>query len=1066
MVERAATGPNQVVVGAPGSGKTTVAFEAYLRRAATEPDHAQVPGHYLLVPSRIPAGRLRAQAGARLIAAGSARRSPAVMTPAAFAFGIVRRDAVSRRVPPPMLITGAQQDRILADILEGHRLGIGARIDWPAELPRDVLAIPAFRDELRNLFMRADEFGIEPGELEDLGHERGQPEWVMAAQLQREYRDIVALGDLPADRGERFDVARIVSEAARIVEEGDGPRTEIASVVVDDYQEASAALVRLLTALADRGTHLTLVGDPDVAVQTFRGARPEFVSRAGSATGMGAFSAQRVVLPAVHRGGPRLRNAVETVVGHVPVSGTGTHRNAQVIATEAPSAATSAGREMSARFEDAPVVSMHLPSPATEAAAIAQELRHGHLHRGLGWDQMAVIVRSSRSQSELQRGLGTFHIPVTRADSAVVLREEPAVGLLLNAIEAGVGGVSPERAADLLVGEVGRLDDVGMRRLRRLTLARVRQGEFEEGHGIDEAIAELVSSAEGARSLEGDLGAAAGRVARVVEAARRAVEGPAASPQQVLWQVWDATGLAERWRTASLARGAQGARADANLDAVMALFEFAENYELRETGASAAQFVDHVRSESLPSDTLADRGRRGPGVEVLTVAQAAGREWELVVVAGVQDGSWPDTRVRDSVLGAGVLADLLGGRLGLGWKAGEPAGIEPDQREKRQAVLADEWRLFASAVSRTRTRLLVTAVDDEDHRPSTFFERIRKVSHVSEVEHARIRRLDLRGIVAELRGLLDVGGGGAVAGAGDGPVAGAGGGAVAGTVAGTVAGLLALLAELGSPGAAPEEWAGLGAPSSEARLNPDGRPVWLSPSRVETATNCALRWALESVGGRTAGRIEQNLGTLIHEIVERLPHGTREELAAEFERGFEELGLPPGWVREREWKRGRAMLELLATYIEGVPGEVVTEQHVQQLVGEAVISGSVDRLEYVDGGVRITDVKTGTPVTGDDAAINPQLAMYQLAINAAAEEGEGPPAVEARLVHVPPDRKSPAIRHQHALPDGGGWARELLEEAVAVMRGREFTATANPTCRHCPVRRSCPARTDGKRISE
>ena len=64
-------------------------------------------------------------------------------------------------------------------------------------------------------------------------------------------------------------------------------------------------------------------------------------------------------------------------------------------------------------------------------------------------------------------------------------------------------------------------------------------------------------------------------------------------------------------------------------------------------------------SQDLPADTLAARARR-EAVAVLTPAGAAGREWDLVVVAGVQDGVWPDLRLRDSVLGAHPFQRLHG----------------------------------------------------------------------------------------------------------------------------------------------------------------------------------------------------------------------------------------------------------------------------------------------------------------------------------------------------------------------------------------------------------------------
>ena len=49
---------------------------------------------------------------------------------------------------------------------------------------------------------------------------------------------------------------------------------------------------------------------------------------------------------------------------------------------------------------------------------------------------------------------------------------------------------------------------------------------------------------------------------------------------------------------------------------------------------------------------------RGSAVRVLTAHRAKGLEWELVVVAGVQEGTWPDVRRRGSLLEA----DRLGRR--------------------------------------------------------------------------------------------------------------------------------------------------------------------------------------------------------------------------------------------------------------------------------------------------------------------------------------------------------------------------------------------------------------------
>ncbi len=103
----------------------------------------------------------------------------------------------------------------------------------------------------------------------------------------------------------------------------------MAAVVVDDYQEATAATVRLLHALAEDGAELVLLADPDLAVQTFRGASPGLVDRATLPAGseLGAFGAETAVLERVWRHGPRLREVVAAVTAQIPGTERG-HRGA------------------------------------------------------------------------------------------------------------------------------------------------------------------------------------------------------------------------------------------------------------------------------------------------------------------------------------------------------------------------------------------------------------------------------------------------------------------------------------------------------------------------------------------------------------------------------------------------------------------------------------------------------------------------------------------------------------------------------------------------------------------
>lgn len=1035
VVERPAAAGHLLVVGAPGSGKTATALATFRRRLAGEGRAGvAVSRQALLVPTRRAATALRTAISRERTARGAAGAPPLVQTVSAFAFGIVRAFAVGQGLPVPTLITGAQQDRILAEIIEGHALGAVPGVAWPAGLPPAALATAAFRHELRDLFMRASEFGLTPQELATAGRELERPEWEAAAALLAEYRAVVALGDGPAARGERYDSAAIVNEAALMLRDWeeftDAPPPRFDAVVVDDYQESSAATVRLLHALVDRGATLTLFADPDVAVQTFRGARPQFVGRAGGAD-LGGFGAEVFHLPLVHRGAAGLRDVVRQVVEHVPSAGETRHRAAEVPAELRAAPAAGAG-----------VRAVSYPSPAAEQAGIAHVLRSAHLGEGLPWDRQAVIVRSAAQQWVLAEALRAREVPVARREGGVVLRDERAVRPLLLAVEAAAG-LDAQQATDLLLGPVGGFDPVSLRRLRRHVRARVRTGEFGVDASLDEALVQLLQT-EGACTLPAEVADGAARVTAVLRAVREALTDANASSEDVLWRAWDATGLAGTWQRLALGGGPAGERADADLDAVMALFTAAESYSERNPMSRPQDFVAHIRAEELPSDTLAATGQRAPGVEVLTVAQAAGREWDLVVVAGVQEGSWPDTRVRDTLLGAGALADAELGRLGLGG--------ERDRAAARREVVGDEWRLLAAAVSRARRHLVVTAVAGADQRPSAFFERVAGMTGVVAERAEAVERLDLRGLVATLRAELE-----AALVAGDG-----GGSAADARRARDAAALLAVLAQAGVQGADPVEWAGSGEPTSTAPLRRADRPVRVSPSKVESATTCPLRWALESVGGRSADRIEQTLGSLVHEIAALHPRGTREELEAALQERFDSLGLPAGWIRTRERERAEAMLALFAQYAASVPGTVHVEQEIEERVGDAVVHGFVDRVEVVDGGLRVADLKTGRQIRAADVERHAQLAVYQLALEA---RGAGVPAAGARLVYVTPERKSPAVLGQAPLPPGGGWARELLDDAVALMRSGHFDAVLGPNCRHCTLRKSCPVSDEGGRCA-
>lgn len=1064
-----------LILGAPGTGKTTVVIELVKAAVAQGIDPEKI---LVLSATRRSAGHLR-NVVAQSIAGPI--RGAIVRTAAAAAFTILTAQASAQGDPAPRLITGPEQDQLLAQILQGHQDSLVPALHWPTSIPEETLGLRGFRAELRDLFMRAAENGLGPEELDELGRTYERPDWSAAAKLLSEYEAITTLATVTPDAGRRYDPAQIVDDGAYALSTWTGPNKPAWDlVIVDDYQEATAATARLLSILMRHGSQLVLVGDPDVAVQGFRGAMPGLIGRAAAGQAgqvhldpqrLGEFAAQRFVLEHVWRAGDQLRAITAAVTQTIASVGEIAHRRATAI--------SGPGREASAHGPSSSVTDQGtdqrntdqggegaVPAPGLQSgcevhvvptevlqdALVANILRTESLIDNVGWSQMAVVCRSGGDIARLRRSLAFAGVPVEIVGADIALRDEPAVRPLLLAMRgAGQEELDIETAVDLLTSPLGGLDGIGLRRLRRA----LRSEELAHGGGrnSDALILEALSHPDFGATITDATGAALRRVARVLDAGRQALQQTGATAQTVLWAVWDAGQLAAAWQNTAVLGGPGAARADRDLDSVMALFRAAENYVDRMPQAHPQSFVDFITAQDLPADNLAVGGQQEQVVSLVTPAGAAGRQWDLVVVAGVQDGSWPDLRLRDSLLGSQALVELLTGR------ATDAKGLGP---QARKAVLYDELRAFAVAISRSTRRLVVTAVDDGETLPSVFLDlvsdlpgvQVRRGPQAGQISAAGEAPLTLRGLVGVLRGEHQ--------------------GALLTGDQKTARGraeLLAYLATQGVKEADPTNWYGTHEVSASTQLYSDHAEIRVSPSRLEAVETCALRWMLETSGGQPAQGLSQSVGTLIHEIAAKYPNGTLPELRQELDLRWDQLKLPAGWPSRRQKAHAQVMLAKLAQYFRDAPKrgqvDVKVEQNFTVTIGRAIMSGSADRLEFLaDGSVRIVDLKTGKSApTKEETQANPQLGAYQVAALAQGFGQDAAVSAGAALVYVATPTKSPTIRDQDAITDPEeNWAKTMIIQAAEVMASNCFTATLNPMCRVCPVRRSCPLQTEGQHI--
>ncbi|MET1018672.1 MAG: ATP-dependent DNA helicase, partial [Microterricola sp.] len=994
------------VLGAPGRGKTLSHVERVADRVLGQgfaPEEVRV-----IAPNRVSATRLRDRLAVRL---GVPSSGPIARTANSVAFQIVRAASAQ----PVTLLTGGEQDAIIAELLLGD-IEDRSGPDWPHPLGEEVRQMRGFRTELRELSMRAAEYGVSVSRLAELGRAHDHPEWVAAAAFLDAYSD-----NKEQARPGQYDSAELSSEAAVRVANAEPGRAGAATlgalaglrlIAVDDAQDATGSTIALLRAFAGRGVAVVAFGDPDVASTAFRGARSEILGRLGAALGVPA--ARRLVLSTVYRGRPELRALIGSVVGHIGTALAGVQRRAEL----APAPADAA--------HDFPAtVRIEAPSHAAESGELARLLREHHLLRGMPWSRMAVIVRSGGDIAGLERGLALSDVPTRNATARRALRDDQAAAQLLAAAAVAVGSDSlgAERAVEILTGPLGRLDAIGLRRLR---LALRQQELAGDGNRTsDELLVEAMSVPGGFDTIDsGPASRAARASANLAEATRIARDG--GSIEEVLWQLWQGAGLAKEWGKQARGTGVLADEANRALDGAVALFAAAQRFVERSPELPAAQFIADVLASDLPEDSLAPQAG-GEAVLICTPAAVVGQDFDVVVLAGLQEGVWPNLKPRGSLLHPELVEELAA--LGRDGDGDAGADAVPRHADERAAVRSDELRMFALAASRSHRQLVLSCTSNDDEQASTFMAFVPELSPLH-----RGRPLHLRGLVGTLRRELVERGTPAAASA------------------------LALLASEQVPGAAPESWYGLREPSTIeplVDLDAEGATVSVSPSQIEKAEKSAVAWFVDTVAASPGG-LAASIGTIVHAVMETA--STREDadlsvdgLWAEVAERWKELRFDAPWLAERE-KRGAVRLlgglsEYLGDFADDSKTLLQAEGNFTVQFDHVTLRGSVDRVERsADGTTVIVDLKTGSRMpTQTSMPEHPQLAAYQLGFASGAIPADDAVAGGAKLVFVASGvrGKSYSERTQQPMDDEALEAfRERLRGVAAAISGARFEGPA------------------------
>ncbi|WP_036225450.1 ATP-dependent DNA helicase [Marmoricola sp. URHB0036] len=1045
-------GPLLVLAG-PGTGKTTTLVEAIVDRI--ENRGASADSVLALTFSRKAAEQLRDRVTARL---GRTTSTTLCSTFHSFAYGLIRKYSPPELYAGPLrLLSAPEQDVVLRELLTDAP----ESVRWPDSL-RGALGTRGFAHEVQSVLGRAREKGLDGDALRALGETHDLPEYVAAGLFLEQY--LVNLDQQSATDYTDL-IRRAVLEAAAHREE---LRARFTHVFVDEYQDTDPAQVELLHHLAGDGRDLTVVGDPHQSIYAFRGAEVrgllEFPREFARPDGT---PADVLALRTTRRFGPRLLTATQRVAGRLSLPGP--------IDAAAREAFLSPMAEPG-RYGEGRVEVTTYETERAEAEHLADLLRRAHLEDGIGWDEMAVLVRSGRSTIPgLRRALGAAGVPVEVAGDDVPLVRDPAVLPMLDALRAvlnldnddrdHVEYVDPGRAESLLTGPLGGLDAGDVRRLARELRAREKARTHETGT-LPLPSRELLRAAVVRPGFLDGLGGPAPDRARalhdlLVHARSELDDG--ASAEQLLWTLWSGTGWPRRLRRSVAVGGAAARRANRDLDSMVALFDAAARAEEQRDHVGVRNFLATLVAQQIPSDTLSERGVRGAAVRLLTAHRSKGLEWRLVAIAHVQAEAWPDLRRRSTLL----QADRIGRE-----------GLVPPVTPRE--LLLEERRLFYVACTRARQRLVVTAVqsrEDDGEQPSRFLGELGV--DVTHVKGRPARPLSLAGLVSELRRTV------ADPDSSE-PLRAAAARRLARLATETI-GQHQLV-----PAADPATWWGTRSASLSTRpVRDPERPVPISASVLESVMVCPAQWFLrDEAGGIERAHQEANIGQLVHALAERVASGELttgpgdvEELMTHVDAVWERLHFRTPWSKAREHARVRRALTRFLEWHYADKRELVdVESRFSTVVelpdGEEVeLTGYADRIERdAEGRLVVVDLKTGRSMpTNKSVATHRQLALYQYAVDSGAldekaGEGERLTSGGAELVQLGSLEDGPAVvQEQAAVADDGperDGLRTELGMAAQMVRAEVFPAVPGQVCRDCAFVPICPARSAGSVLSQ
>lgn len=644
---------------------------------------------------------------------------------------------------------------------------------------------------------------------------------------------------------------------------------------------------------------------------------------------------------------------------------------------------------------DGEVVKVLFSDLVTEAEQVARILKKAHLQDHVAYQDMAILVRKKDDFPRYVMACRQAGVPVAISGDELQLNREPIVSRVLTILAAVT-----DTSSDL--------------------------EELALDVGLDPTIARKAVEAGRAKLTE--------------------------SVADVLWALWNSTPFQDQLLAQIDSPLGDAVSAHRGLDSIIALFDLAEQFIDIDAPAGIVGVSQAIQNQEIPEDLPASSSWTASAVRLTTAHRAKSRSWTLVVVADVNEGTWPLRLQHSQLLSVEGLWD----------------GIEAVDEIAHKA---NERKLLYAACSSSRQRLIITAVSGDERQPSKLFTQIDSLETTT-ADNAVLSGVSL---VGRLRTV--------VADEDSDP-----------RLRQAACDRLAKLR--GNPifpGADPSRWWLVGH-NHVVVDRPTSAPVVLSASWMEAMFSCPRQWFLASrAQGDPPNQASADIGSIIHEVIKD-PNSPMEEMMALLQSRWQDLDFPTAWMSRAQLE---AAIDAVARYDrhrqinprQAIDSEVAVEFEIEA-DGPIMVQGRIDRLERdLDGRIWVIDYKTGKYLpTKRQVQSNIQLGAYQLGISLGVLEpllGSQVELVGAELVYLTSEMKTkpgrprvlgqdclrthplldPANQLPTAITDAAEtpdpsqyptWVHHRIAVAAALIRKGKYPAFSGSRCRNCAFVSGCP----------